>query len=290
MNQTSVTTNDNGDHVVKARMPYGVDQDDIHLSFEDGGLKLSASKTHEDERKQHGSWHKSYTSVSHYWPLSKDVKPEDIEAHFDSEEGVLEIVLPHGSSLRSRSKSMPISITGSKSHEMLDSDKSAKDIIGEKGSDYMQKAKEKASEYPERAKQKGWDMAEKAKEKGADLAEKGGDYAREAKEKGSELYEKAKDKGSDYLEMGSDMVEKAKEKGSEVYEKAKDAVSSGVESIKETAGAATKDTKDSWKESKDWKASTEWKDKRASSEKQDKKKNNSNDPLAAPQMPSIDEM
>jgi len=255
--QTSTTTNDKGDHVVRTRLPFGVEQDDIHLDFEEGGLRLSASKSHQEEQKKHGSWHKSQVSVSHYWPLSDDVKPEDIEAHFDSDEGVLEIVLPHGKSGH-RTKSMPISIGGaSKSHKSFDQDKSAKDIISEKGSEYMQRAKDKASEYmPERGRERGYQMMDRARETGEDMAEKGAEYAKDAKDKGSEyardakekgyeyadkarekgadLMERAKEKGSDVMEKGSEMVEKAKEKGSEFVEKAKDTLASGAEKAKDT--------------------------------------------------------
>jgi len=44
-------TNEQGELVFKAKLPDGIEQDDIHLDFEEGCLKLHATKAHEESRK-----------------------------------------------------------------------------------------------------------------------------------------------------------------------------------------------------------------------------------------------
>lgn len=134
---TTTTTTEDGNMLVKTKMPAGIQQEDIHLDFEAGGLKLSAAKTHEEERKirsgKGSSKHTTHVSVAHFWPLPENVKAEDIEAHWNAEEGILEIAMPQAKSLER--KSTPIVIGGpSKPHQMLDASKSASDIMEERQS------------------------------------------------------------------------------------------------------------------------------------------------------------
>lgn len=115
---TQTTVNEKGDLVMKTKLPSGIEQDDIHLDFEEGGLRLTAMKSHEETRKAPGgapghTKHSSYVSVGHYWPLDEGVTEKDVEANFNRDEGVLEIVvnLPHKLDVV-KSKTTPISIGG----------------------------------------------------------------------------------------------------------------------------------------------------------------------------------
>jgi HSP20 family molecular chaperone IbpA len=133
--------NDEGKLVLNMQMPKGIEADDIHLDFEEGCLKLHATKSHEENRKLHGSkgksMHKSHVSVSHFWPLDKSIAEKDIQANFNAEDSSLEVVVdqPHQIGF-DRTKSTPIAIGGSKSHkhQSLDQEKTSKDIIGDKSS------------------------------------------------------------------------------------------------------------------------------------------------------------
>lgn len=95
---TQTMVNENGDLVMKTKLPAGVEQDDIHLDFEEGGLRLTATKSHEETRTaptNNGAQtkHSSYVSVGHYWPLDHGVTEKDVEANFNRDEGTLEIIV-----------------------------------------------------------------------------------------------------------------------------------------------------------------------------------------------------
>ena len=116
---TQTTVNEKGDLVMKTKLPSGIEQDDIHLDFEMGGLRLSATKSHEELKKAPAGTpghtkHTSYISVGHYWPLDEGVTEKDVEANFHRDEGVLEIVvnLPHKLETPQKTKTTPISIGG----------------------------------------------------------------------------------------------------------------------------------------------------------------------------------
>lgn len=117
---TTTSVNEKGDLVMKTKLPAGMEQDDIHLDFEEGGLRLTATKSHEETRDAPNNSghtrHSSYVSVGHYWPLDEGVTQQDVEANFHRDEGVLEIVvnLPHKMDVPSHSKpkTMPITIGG----------------------------------------------------------------------------------------------------------------------------------------------------------------------------------
>lgn len=93
----SSNLNEKGDLVLKAKLPYGLNNDDIQLNFDESGLTLNASKSHEEEKQIHGnkgiSKHTTNISVSHHWPLDHHIKPEDIEASWNDQDGLLEIIV-----------------------------------------------------------------------------------------------------------------------------------------------------------------------------------------------------
>jgi len=126
--------NEKGDLVLKTKMPYGITEDDIHLDYEEGGLKLHATKTHEESKKLHGSKggskHMTHVSISHYWPLGEGVTEKDVEAHFNGEDGILEITVAQPHQLE-RPRATPISIGAPRSHAMLDHEKTATEIVEE---------------------------------------------------------------------------------------------------------------------------------------------------------------
>lgn len=182
--ESNSTLNDKGQLELKAMMPQGIAQEDIHLDFENGGLRLHASKSHESSRMLQGtkgsSTHKTHVSITHYWPLDASITEKDISAHFNDESHLLEITVNQPQILEERPKMTPIAI---KAHTMLDQPKTVTDLLTD--ASHPSKAHitaEKAQEMADEAIQ----IAKHTKEATIDALKAAGSKAKEIRNEFSE--------------------------------------------------------------------------------------------------------
>ncbi len=92
---------------VTAEIP-GVDQKDIHVTFEKNHLIISGEKKQEHEEKKEG-YHRrerTYGSFRRVIPIDHEVKEGEAKAHFKN--GVLTVELPRTEEDKKKSRSIPV--------------------------------------------------------------------------------------------------------------------------------------------------------------------------------------
>ncbi len=94
---------------VSAELP-GVDKKDLHVSIEDGVLKIEAELESEDKEEKDGRIIRSerhYGKFLRQFSVGKDIQESDIKAEFKN--GLLKIDLPKPNDLKSEARKISIS-------------------------------------------------------------------------------------------------------------------------------------------------------------------------------------
>jgi HSP20 family protein len=82
-------------YIIEAELP-GVKKDEVDLTYEDGVLTFSGERRFESEEENRNfrRVERRYGSFSRSFRLPREVKAEEVEAHF--EDGLLTITIPKG--------------------------------------------------------------------------------------------------------------------------------------------------------------------------------------------------
>jgi len=88
-----IQKDDKGHVVLHTQLPSTVNKDDVSIHFENGMLKLVASK-HIKKSKPDKHWHTSSSfSMSHIWPIPEKLTIDDIEANWNTREHSIDITI-----------------------------------------------------------------------------------------------------------------------------------------------------------------------------------------------------